>query len=73
MQPFLLVKLPDFVFDIINKSIIDVHKQSRVAAERGGETPEGRTLSLNTFSSDVTDTFNVTLTVKLAHTRDFSF
>ena len=38
MQPSLLVKLPDYVLDIVNKNIIDVHKKSRVAVERGGKT-----------------------------------
>ena len=60
---------------------MDVHKQSHIAAERGGET----TLSLRTRSFQkvapyhsihlvVTSRkhFDVTLTVKLAHARDAS-
>ena len=35
MQPFLLVKLPEFVFDILNKRTIDANSRYPPVGKRG--------------------------------------
>ena len=82
MQSFLLVKLPDFIFGIPNKRIIDAHSHLTSAGKHGAKPSpslQRRRFAevifyhsihfgvTSQYSADITLTFNTTCVIKIVH------